>query len=74
MFSEVIDKISSFADHHQAIFAAVVGVSIITVSWGVEKMLETHLFPNKPMYGYITAILSGLLLLWFTQHFILHVI
>lgn len=74
MFSNVFTKMSTFAHHHQAIFAAIVGISIIAVSWGIEKILETYFFPRKPVIGYITAIASGLAILWFTQHFILHVI
>lgn len=74
MFSRVLDKVSEFADHHQAIFAVIVGFSVICLSWGVEKILENYLFPKKPVYGYVTAIITGLTLLWLTQHFILHVV
>lgn len=74
MFSELIEKVNSFADHHQVMFASVIAVAFICLSWGIEKFLELHLFPNNPVYGYITAIAGSLLLLWFTHHYILHVI
>jgi|LakMenEpi03Aug12_release.lakeMendotaPanAssembly.Ray.scaffolds.fasta_scaffold3907910_1 hypothetical protein len=74
MFSKLLDKISEFADHHQAIFAFIITFSVICLTWGVEKMLESYLFPQKPIFGYLTAIISGLTLLWLTQHYILHVI
>lgn len=74
MFTDVFDKMSSFANHHQALFASIVAVCLICFSWGVEKLLESYLFPKKPIYGYITAITASLVVLWFTQHFILHVI
>ena len=74
MFSEVLDKVSEFADHHQALFAVIVGFSFICASWGIEKILEHYLFPRKKPYGYIIAIVIGLTLLWLTQHYILHAV
>jgi len=74
MISEVFNKLSDAANHHQIIFGAIIGVSIICCSWGIEKLLEKFLFPSKPVIGYIVAIAIGFLLLWITKHHILHVI
>lgn len=74
MFWQVLDKVSEFAAHHQAIFAIIVGFSFICASWGIEKILEHYLLPRKKPYGYILAIIIGLTLLWLTQHYILHVV
>lgn len=74
MFENVWNKLSQFADHHQAIFAVIVGFSIICLSWGVEKILDHYLFSIKKPYGYLVAIAFGLSLLWLTQHYILHAV
>jgi hypothetical protein len=74
MFSDIIEKLSTFADHHQVMFASIIALAFICFSWGVEKVLEMHLFPKNPVYGYLTAITGSLFLLWFTHHYILHVI
>jgi hypothetical protein len=73
MFTEIFEKVDSFAHHHQALFAFIVGVSAICFSWGVEKLLEEYLFPNNKLYGYLTAIFGGLSIMWLTKHFVLHV-
>lgn len=74
MFERIFDKLSEFADHHQAIFAVIVGFSVICLSWGVEKILEHYLFPRKKPFGFIAAIVIGLSVLWLTQHYILHAV
>lgn len=74
MFSKIVEKINTFGDHHQTLFAVIIAFAIICCSWGVEKILEEYVFPHKPLYGYIATIMGGLLLLWLTKHFILHVI
>jgi hypothetical protein len=74
MFAEFFEKISNYANHHQAIFASLIAISIICFTWGVEKILETYLFPSKPLYGYFAAIIASLAVLWFIHHFVLHVI
>lgn len=74
MLKEFIGKLNDFATHHQLFFAALIGLSIICVSWGIEKILEYYIFPQKKLADYIIAIVSGLTLLLFIQHFILHVL
>jgi hypothetical protein len=74
MFEAFFNKFKTLADHHQVIFALIIALCIICVTWGVEKILEFYIFPNKPLVGYIVLIISGLLLLWVLQHFILHII
>lgn len=74
MFSRLLDKVSSFADHHQLIIGMFVGFSLICFTWGLEKILETYLWPHKPVVGYAVACFGGLFLLWLIQHFILHVV
>lgn len=73
MFEKLFVKLKDFEDHHQVLFALIVTFGIICFSWGVENILEKFIFPNKPVFGYITAILVGLFLLWLTKHIILHV-
>lgn len=73
MFSRLFKKIGTFADHHQMLISLVIAFSIISVSWGFEKILERHLLPSHPLYGYLIAIIGGLFILWVLQHFILHV-
>jgi len=74
MFEKLGNNLSEFADHHQAMFAVIVGFSVICLSWGIEKILEHYLFPRKKPYGYIAAIIIGLSVLWLTQHYILHAV
>ncbi len=74
MLQKIFQKVIRLADHHQAMFALIVTLCFILLGWGVEKLLETYLFPKKPVYGYIFAVIVGLALLWLTQHYILHVI
>lgn len=73
MFSKLFKKLDTFEEHHQALFALVVILSIILISWGVEKILEEHIFPGKPFYGYVVVIVAGLFVLWFAKHVVLHV-
>ena len=74
MFAKMFDKLSTFADHHQAIIAAIVTLSIICISWGIEKILEHHIFYKNPLRGYLIAIIGGILTLWLVQHYILHTV
>lgn len=74
MFTKIFDKLSTFGEHHQMLFAGVVTLGVILVSWGVEKILEEFIFPHKPRYGYVLTVLIGLSLLWLTKHVILHVL
>lgn len=74
MFATFFNKFKTLADHHQIIFALIIALSVICVTWAIEKILEHYIFPTKPLYGYIILILGGLVLLWLTQHFVLHVI
>lgn len=71
MLHELWQKLHSFQDHHQILFALVAGFAVICTSWGLQKIFETFLFPSKP-YGYILAITLGLGLLWITKHVIMH--
>jgi hypothetical protein len=73
MFRPVFDKVGSFGSHHQALFALVVTLSFVSFAWGFEKLLETYLFPRKPVYGYVVAVIGGLAALWLTKYFVLHV-
>ena len=72
MFSQILHKLSEYGENHQALFAIIVTLSLISISWGVESILELYFFPKKPVYGYIIAIAMGLILLWLTKHYILH--
>lgn len=72
MFLKVFKKISTFADHHQALCAMIIGVSAISISWGVEKIFETYLILDNPLMGYGLAIFGGLFVLWLTKHYVLH--
>jgi hypothetical protein len=74
MFSQMFDKLSTFANHHQAIIAAIVTFSIICISWGIEKIMEHHIFYKNPLRGYLIAVIGGLTMLWIVQHYILHVV
>ena len=73
MYSQLLEKFSSFAGHHQIIFTIIIGFCVIAVSWGVEKFLEEYVFYKNPLHGYLISIFGGLLTLWLIQHFILHV-
>lgn len=72
MFSKILSKLSEYGENHQALFAIIVTLSLISISWGVESILEEYFFPKKPIFGYIIAIVMGLTLLWLTKHYILH--
>lgn len=74
MFSKLIEKLNYLEDHHQMLVALFIAIGVVSFSWGVEKILEEYVFPKKPLYGYIVAIIGGLILLWLTKHFVLHVI
>jgi hypothetical protein len=72
MFSTLLQKLTTFAYHHQAFVASLVTFSLICITWGSEKILERYLFPRSPLYGYLFAIGLGIILLWMIQHYILH--
>ena len=74
MFSQIFNKLGDLGHHHQALFAALVALCVICISWGVEQVLETYVFPKHHIYSYLTAIGGGVIVLWLIQHFILHVI
>ena len=74
MFSKLFNNLNEFADHHQIVFAVIVTVSLICFTWGFEKLLETYLWPHKPVIGYAIACFGGLFILWLVQHYILHAI
>ncbi len=72
MFNSLWQKLVTFQDHHQLLFGVVIAFSVISASWGIEKLFETYLFPRNPVYGYILAVALGGSLLWLTKHLILH--
>ena len=74
MFENVINKLSKLGDHHQLLFTIIAAISIICISWGIERILHLYLFPNQPLYAALTTIAGGVILLWLTKHVILHVI
>jgi hypothetical protein len=74
MFSELLEKINSFGEHHQAVIAIIITVCIISISWAIERIFDEFIFPHKPWYGYFLTIMIAVLMLWITKHFILHVI
>jgi len=74
MFATLLNKFNELAHHHQLFFAGLAWFCFISLTWGIEKLLETYLFPQKPVIGYMIAATGGLVLLWITQHFILHVL
>lgn len=73
MFSAIVNKLQTFEEHHQVLFALIVVIGIVLVSWGIEKILEEYVFPQKPLHGYLLVIIIGLFLLWLTKHIILRV-
>jgi len=72
MFAKIFTKFNSFADHHQTFIALIIAFSILCISWGTEKLLEKYLV-HYDVFGYMIAVFGGLLLLWATKHFVLHV-
>lgn len=72
MLDRLWQRLITFQDHHQVLFAVIIALGIISCSWGIEKLFETFLFPRRPVYGYIFALFMGALLLWITKHLILH--
>lgn len=73
MFKSFFEKFSTFAHHHQALFAILIAFIIICMTWAVEKILDEHVFKNKRLQGYLAVIAGGLFVLWIIQHFVLHV-
>ena len=74
MFSDFFAKVGSFMGHHQMLVGALVAFFLITSTWGIEKLMETYLFPNKPIVGFFVAALGGVIGLWLLQHYVLHII
>ena len=74
MFSKLFAKVSTFADHHQLIFAIVVAICVVIISWAIEQILDRYIFHQKKLLGYIAAIVTALIVLWLVKHFVLHVI
>jgi hypothetical protein len=74
MLVKLFRKLSTLGDHHQLLFSLLIALSIICISWAIERILEDYIFPHKPLYGYIVTLLMGLFVLWLTKHFILHVL
>lgn len=73
MFSKLLNKFSTFADHHQTLIALVIAFALITVTWGTEKLLD-HWLSKHEVYGFLIAVIIGLFILWITKHYILHVV
>lgn len=73
MFSELLNNFNQLASQHQMVLAALVALSVITLTWGIEKLLETYLFPKQPVIGYVIAVTGSVTMLFIVQHFILHV-
>lgn len=74
MFTKVITKLNALGEHHQVIFTLIVAFCFICISWGIEKILDEHIFPHKPLRAYILIITIGLVILWLIQHLVLHVV
>lgn len=74
MFAKIIEKVNTFADHHQFFFALVVGLCVVCISWCIEQILDRYVFAQKKLLGYVVAIVVALILLWAIKHFVLHVI
>jgi hypothetical protein len=72
-YSNLYDKLSEFGHHHQIIFGVIVAFAFMIVSWGVERILDLYIFPNRNVKTYIGVVVGGLAVLWVVQHFILHV-
>lgn len=73
MFAKLLQKINTFADHHQILFAIIIGFCFISISWAVERIFDEYIFPDKPLHGYVGTIAIALAILWLTKHVILHV-
>lgn len=71
MFASFFNKLSTFADHHQLIIGAIIAVSIILVTWGIERILETYVFKKNRGIDYLIAVSIGLSFLWIIKHFTL---
>lgn len=71
--SQLFAKLSEFGHHHQIFFTMLAALAVILISWGIERILDLYIFPERRIYGYLTAIASGLVLLWVIQHLILNV-
>jgi len=68
-------KITSAATHHQLFVAAIAAVSLVCLTWAIEKILDDHLLGGKKTIAtYLTVIVVALTLLWIIKHYILHVI
>lgn len=74
MFERLTEKLTDLSLHHQVAFALITVISIVCVSWGVELLLKEYIFPEKPVYAALIAIIGGLFFLWLTKHVVLHVI
>ncbi|OGB97672.1 hypothetical protein A3F06_01090 [candidate division TM6 bacterium RIFCSPHIGHO2_12_FULL_36_22] len=72
MFSKMLHKVSQFEDHHQALFAIVIAIGVVFFSWGIEKLLEHHIFVKHPLFGYVFSIVFGVFLLWMTKVVVLN--
>ena len=71
MFSSFFKKVGTFADHHQLLIGGIIFVSIVLVTWGIEKILEAYIFPRQRERDSIIAVTIGLALLWLIKHFTL---
>jgi hypothetical protein len=70
MLHKLSEKIRTTRHHHQVVVVLLVGFGIVCASWGVEGILEDYIFVSKSLAEYITAIISGLVLLWLAKHYI----
>lgn len=73
MFKDLFDKLMDFEQHHQVLFAAIVALGLICLSWGTERILEEYVLKEKKLSNYVLAIFSGLVILFLTKNIILKV-
>lgn len=74
MFEQLVAKLNELGSHHQMAFTIIVTLSVICMSWAIERIFDHYIFTSKPLQGYITVIIVALFLLWLTQHVILHIV
>ncbi len=64
----LFQKVGRMREKHQVIFSLVIFFALVLMWTGGQRLVETYFFPDSPLFGGITAIVIGLIILGSTHY------